>query len=375
MEKEKMCKKINEKKETKYKMLKYKNIAKNSSWIIMALILGMLSCKRNLEMPEEEVNDMAVGITASKNAIATPDAGNSSTTKEVFTYGDQIGLFTQLKTNADASNNTTIKDNALYSYDYPTWEPNSVEDKLQYSDDGAIYIYAYYPYNNTINTSVITHTVDKEQNDIEQLEKLDLLWAEATNNANGFEKQRDVVSLQFSHVMTKVSFYVRMIDSKPELGISTEKIYLDSISVIGQQIIQETNFNVLTGKHQNKTQTENDTISWCSQEIYGKEFKIVAQNDEPTYITDMLLVPFEAEEGLNKFRYAVNFLNNTELKMQNFATKIPAHNSGTSLQFDANKHNKVIVTIDVSTGNMAIDATIVDWDTTGPETELDADRD
>lgn len=345
---------------------------------LLMLTSGLVSCKRDVEQPIiEDPNELT--LTATKPVpIENMASAPSRATIEEFTSGSTVGLFVQLRSESDRGSSIVLKSNALYRYDQPVWQPGSKEDKLLYHETDPIYVFGYYPHPSmpgattsiAQGASVVDYVLPKDQSVDDQTKTSDLLWVGAKNEGQGFLRQRQPVNLSFQHKLCKVSFFVKLIDSKPDAN-SESRINLLSLAAIGSQVTTKAQLNVLNGLITPALEINHfDSVRWQSPLAGGVELTVGAS---AVHVADLLLIPFVAVQSQNWFRYVIHYPS-TNLQ-QSFTAQIPVYDpaatggAASMLCFESNKHNKVTVTIDVSSAYISISADIAPWGI-GPETEL-----
>lgn len=349
--------------------------------MLLVLVLGSLGCKREIQKPEvADPNELT--LTAAKPVpIESASAAPSRATIEEFTTGSAIGLFVQLRSEAVGGSDVVLKSNSHYRYDQPVWQPASKEDKLLYHETDPVYVFGYYPHPSmpgaptsiVAGSSIVNYALPKDQSVDNDVKVADLLWAGANNEGLGYMRQRLPVNLLFQHQLCKVSFYIKLIDSKP--GANTESVVnLRSLAAVGSQISTKAQLNVLKGVLSPTYETNHfDSVRWESQAASGMELTVGAG---AVHVADLLMIPFVAAQSKNWFRYVLHYpLSDV---YQSFTAAIPVYDpaatggASSMLCFESNKHNKVTVTIDVSSAYVTITADIEEW-AQGSESDLPAE--
>lgn len=343
--------------------------------LLSFVALSIVGCQREIEPPlvGPEVDPDELTLTAAlpqplDQQFAPPTKSESSL--DEFTTGSAISLYVQRKADADAGSSTVMKSNAHYRYDLPIWQPMTKADKLMYHDTDPVYVFGFYPHPDmaasttavTPGSALVQYTMHKDQSLPQNAKASDLLWVGAKNGGNGYRRQYVPVNLLFQHMLCKVSFYIKLIDSKPETGLSTN-ISLKSLATVGSQITNKAEFNALTGIMTPQYEADKtDSIRWESASPTGVPLVV---GGDAVHVTDMLLIPFVAQATQNWFRYVLYY---PDINMiQNFTAQIPQYDPSATgnqpgmMQFVANKHNKVTVTMDVSTSYISVSASIEPW--------------
>lgn len=359
--------------------------------LLAALTLVVVGCKRDVQnqiVVDENELTFTAAIPLHVDRLSNAPAKSESTLEE-FVTGSAIGLYSQLKSESDANSTVVMKSNSLYTYSVPVWSPNSKDAKLTYDAENnqPIYLFGYYPHPSMSGSTtavaegsnIVEFTLHKDQSSPNAVRTSDLLWVGARNGGTGYVRQRSPLSLQFQHCLTKVSFYIRLIDSKPSAN-NPNKVYLRSLTTMGEQITSTAKLNALTGViTPTYPAVPLDSIIWNSTSQRGVELTV---GEDPLFITDMLVVPFKAVKSKNYFRSIVYYESTVpgDNFEQNFNAYIPEHDPSATagnagmLNFESNKHNKVTITIDISDKYANIRADIAPWGK-GPEVDLPAERD
>lgn len=178
--------------------------------VALLVAMGSLVCCERQELDEPVRAKNAVSFSSGVyNAFKTRASGDS------WSVGDEIGIFMVNK------GQTTIAGEAA-NKKYVTEKGNgdflaTSDDEIFYPDDGTkVDFIAYYPYQSAINT-LGTYSVNvSDQSDPEAI---DLLYAKANNNGEGYDESRTTpVDLVFRHQLARLRLVV--INTASELGIS-----------------------------------------------------------------------------------------------------------------------------------------------------------
>lgn len=354
------------------------------STLILSIVVG---CQKSVVKGEVDPNEIQIFASGSSDITAK----TNNTTISDFGQGSSIGVFTQLKADADAGNTTTFaanKSNSRFNYAIPLWAPNAKEDKLSYHSTEPIYIYGYYPHIGMVGSSLkqgsaphlFNYTLSTDQSNESNLRMSDLMYCKANNAGQGYNRQGEPIPLLFKHQLCRVSIYIRLIDSKPGL-VPITRALLNQVSITGPQIFTKSEFNVLTGVNTIANSGVTGSIMWTPGQSAMVMDVVADKSVAPTFITDLILMPFTAEDGKNVFEYKFEFTEGNKHD-QSFRTELPAYSGtatppdaadGNKMRFGANDHTKITVTIDISTAIINLDVKIAPW-VEGTNTELEGER-
>lgn len=357
------------------------------STLALSIVAG---CQKSVVNADVDPNEIQIFASGSSDILAK----TNNTTITDFGQGSSIGLFTQLKADADAGNSTTLssnKNNSRFNYAVPLWIPETKLDKLSYHDTDPIYIMGYYPHTDMQGSSLrqsdpnttphlLDFTLATDQSSETNLRMSDLMYCKADNRGLGYTRQGEPIPLLFKHQLCRVSLYIRLIDSKPGSTPITRAL-LNKISITGPQIFTKSEFNALTGVNTIVNNNVNGSVVWTPGQS-AMDMTIVADKSvAPTFVTDLILIPFTAEEKKNVFEYSFEFTEGnkhdqtfrTELPAYSGTTAPPAAADGNKMRFGANDHTQITVTIDVSTAFINLEVSIAPW-IDGANTELEGER-
>lgn len=191
--------------------------------VAVLVAMGTLVCCERQDLDEPVRAQNAVSFSAGVyNALKTRDSGDS------WSINDEIGVFMvnkgQTTIAGDAANKkyVTEKGNGDFSA--------AGDDEIFYPEDGArVDFIAYYPYQSAINT-LGTYSVNvADQSDPEAI---DLLYAKATNNDEGYDESKTTpVDLTFRHQLGKLQLVVT--NTASELGVSIQEFNNMTAEVTG----------------------------------------------------------------------------------------------------------------------------------------------
>ncbi len=360
-----------------------KNFLKLSTFVLTVTVIGLVSCKDTTPADQQTEYDAdEIVITASSPSLSANNVQSRITgLKETFESGDVIGLYSQLISEAGTQN--VLQANSKYSHSLPIWLPNSVAEKLIYSDAGRIAIFGYYPHPDmTGSTTVVTgnniaYSLPTAQNSDTDMSTADLLWSKADSAGVGYAKGelRAPITLPFRHALSRVSFSFKVIDSSPTTPY-TGTVRLYKVQAFGRDIHTSATLNVLSGNLTTAAKTTFDSVTWQSPtKDEGIELTIGDATAVP--VADMILIPFASTlEGSNTFKYSI-FIESAGIDNHS-GTTIPVYDAtmpGTSsmLRFLSGEHSKIVVTIDLSNSKVTIATTIEPW-TDGSTVEIPAER-
>lgn len=364
----------------------FANITSKKIVLLLSVTTILLSaCKRDVEQPSPSIDDTEVVLTAQRLSETEQSGveGRIIVDKKEFSQNDAIGLYTQLRSVSDMNSRDILKSNSLYNYGNPVWLPESLAAKLQYSAEGPIFVFGYFPHTSMPDAPtsfasdplIVNYSLPETQVSKDQLLISDLLWVGAKNGGAGYERSRDKVNLLFTHKLTKVSFYIKLINTNPVANNITSAS-LRSIKIIGKQIHLFATLDVLSGDISTTNKSTDGVVAWSAE---GAGTPVTLTVGAPAaHITDMMLIPFTAALTENKFEYNLFFTGDDY--DQDFTTYIPKYDSSVdvgdprTLNFASNAHNKITVTIDISKNYATIAASIVPWGP-GAIIELPAERD
>lgn len=362
-------------------------------WCLVAL-LGW-SCKRTVDPNGvEPIDENEIQISAS-SATSLEGAGRATNNvvPDDFDRFSAIGLFTQLR--SDVGTTTLMADNkanARFNYAAPIWTPQASTDRLRYHETDPIVVYGYFPQTNLkgarIQQKVAPHLFDfwpaKNQSTMDSVTMSNLMWCRADNSGQGYLRQGAPISMVFSHLMCRVSIYLRVVDSKPQVGQTPTKVHLRQLTLgpnpnfspatLGQVGVKGV-LNVLASEYGVGTAsllqtTEVGSIGWDDGGLTRLEIPLTDLSTPATFVTDLLLLPFEAKENENLIRFVLDYPEFYNSNNHPFYTKIPAYTGlaapptvadGNKWRFGRNDHVKMTVTIDLSTSYITLTATIAPW--------------
>lgn len=362
------------------------NITGQKIVLLLSITTILLSaCKREVDSPNPLIDDTEVALTAQRLSETEPSSAGSRVIadKADFSQNDAIGLYTQLRSRSEMSSTEVLQSDFLYSYGVPIWLPASATAKLQYSSQGPIYVFGYFPHTSMPDAPtsfgsdklVVNYALPKEQVTKESLLIGDLMWVGSKNSGAGYERSREPINLIFTHKLTKVSFFIKLIDSRTDVN-NDNSATLRSIKIMGKQIHLNASLNVLSGDISTRNKSTQDTVTWNAEKAGANV--TLAVGSPAVHVTDMMLIPFDALLRDNKFEYNLYFANDGY--DQDFSSYIPKYDpeaaSGApgSLNFASNAYNKITVTIDISKNYASLAASIEPWGP-GAIIELPAERD
>lgn len=371
------------------KILTIKNV------LLAALVVSCVtSCKKFVAPPNPLGDgDISIWASATKESDKQNAQGSKATNTipDNFGAGSSIGLYSQLKSEADAaSENFLNKTNSRFDYAVPLWSPKSLSDKMMYPEsDLPIYIFGYSPHTGVKNSSMIAvpgsstdffYSLSSDQSQQERLSISDLMWCKATKDGAGYTRSGEPILLEFGHRLCKVGLRVRFVDSRPNATSHTSAVLKD-VTITGPEIYTQGRFSISTGVLTPDVPTQNGQVYWVS----GEELRIpvTERSATPTTVTEFILIPFTATDLVNSIVYTIKFDGDaaypdgrsfrSDIPKYTGTTQPPATANGNGLRFGMNDYNLITATIDISTAYISIETTIVPW-SVGHETELGTDR-
>lgn len=363
--------------------------------LLAALVVSCVtSCKKSVA-PPNPLGDGDIHIWASAaeqtGKQSTQGSKAANTIPDNFGAGSSIGLYSQLKSEADAaSENFLNKTNSRFDYAIPLWSPKALSDKMMYPEsDLPIYILGYSPHTGVKNSSVTAvpgsttefyYSLSTDQSQQERLSISDLMWCKATKGGEGYTRSGEPILLEFGHRLCKVGLRIRFVDSRPNATSNTSAV-LKNVTITGPEIYTQGRFSISTGILTPEVPTQNGQVYWVS----GEELRIpvTERSATPTTVTEFILIPFVATDLVNSIVYTIKFDGDTaypdgrsfrsDIPKYTGTTQEPATANGNGLRFGMNDYNLITATIDISTAYISLEATIVPWGT-GHETDLETER-
>lgn len=373
--------------------------------LCLVALLGW-SCKRSVDPNGNDLvdqNEIQISASSAVSLDKVDKAGKASNNEvaDKFNENSSIGLYTQLIPKV-GTDEVTNKANARFNYSTPNWAPNAPADRLRYEDDNSdkIAVCGYFPHSDKnpslvpqATTGVFEFSLAQDQSTSEAVNNSNLMWCRADNNGAGYARQSAPISMVFTHLMCRVSISVRVIDSKPPTDGSNGASYVHLRSITLRpnpnlqtdgQIGVKAEFNALANELTGGallTTTEVGTITWTDGDIAPMKIGLGSNSSDPaTFVTDLLLLPFTAEENENELRFILDYPEfnsnghafSVKIPKYTGAAVPPADPTGNGWRFGRNDHVKITVTIDISSSIVGIQATVSPW-LTGDENKLDGE--
>lgn len=371
-------------------------------FLCLVALLGW-GCKRSVDPNGGDSGDQAEIQISASSVTSLEGVGKAShnMVPDAFDQFSSIGLFTQLRAEVGTTNLLADnKANARFDYATPIWAPYAPADRLRYHETDPIVLYGYFPHTNLrgsrIKQGAQPHLFDfwpaKDQSSVDSVIQSNLMWCRADNGGLGYVRQGTPINMEFSHLMCRVSVYVRVIDSKPVVGASPTSVHLRSVTLTPNpninpatagQIGVKAQLNVLaneygTGSASILQTTEVGSMAWTDGGLARFAIPVTDASAPATFVTDLLLLPFEAQPDHNLIRFVLDYHEFTDSNNHLFNTKIPEYTglaappalaNGNKWRFGRNDHVQMTVTIDISTSYITLKASIKPW-LSGPNNDL-----
>lgn len=366
--------------------------------LLLFSLVALLSsgCKRDVAPNDDRLDEQGgILINASNTASIERTGKASNKVPDNFDGLSSIGLFTQLKSKDGTEDLLTGNPaNARFDYGQTVWFTHTAADRLRYADADPIILFGYFPHSNIagsiLQQGAKPHLFDfalaTDQSTEESVRLSNLMWCRADNGGNGFVRQDTPINMLFGHLLCKLSISIRVIDSKALPGDLSSKMLIRKITVganpnagTAGQIGVKASLNVL-GSDASLQTTEVGSVVWNDGGT-PIEIPVTAKDAPATFVTDLLLLPFEAQGDENRLLFTMDFSGADAGKGLEFIAKIPEYTGstvppavadGNKWRFGRNDHVEMTVTVDVSTSIVKLSAKIAPW-LSGGENGLDAD--
>lgn len=163
-------------------------------YIVSALTLGLVGCSQEYQNVETPLNDNAMLFN-----IVSPNAGTRVSNGE-FEAQDKLGLYVtdyiDAETPAPLQISGNHANNEAMVFDGTKW----ATERPVYWGEGKSDVYAYYPYMEIVDVDDQPFSVATDQNEANNYEASDLLWAKAS----GVARTDGAVSLEMQHSMSRL---------------------------------------------------------------------------------------------------------------------------------------------------------------------------
>lgn len=163
-------------------------------YIVSALALGLVGCSQEYQNVETPLNNNAMSFN-----IVSPNAGTRVSNGE-FEAQDKLGLYVtdyiDAETPAPLQISGNHANNEAMVFDGTKW----ATERPVYWGEGKSDVYAYYPYMEIVDVDDQPFSVATDQNEANNYEASDLLWAKAS----GVARTDGAVSLEMQHSMSRL---------------------------------------------------------------------------------------------------------------------------------------------------------------------------
>lgn len=347
--------------------------------LLLSLALAtVVGCKSKVENPSYPDDEIRLG--ASTMLTKSVDAATT------FGAGQEIGVYSIKQSNDAAFTDFAVK-NAGYVYGSPVWG-NKTEKLLWMVPDVALFMYGYHPFSGltgspvtasadalelTFNFPVTEDTKVIDQSDAALLTTYDLMYSKTSNDGAGFTKATQgvtPVNMKFGHKLCRLRFNLA-VSYDNDITLNTDKIVtVKAVRVAGQQIMTQTKLNMKTGVASatvNPVGTS-QTIEWKGAKNVVAVPSVNSGMTPPANfdaVADMIVIPFVAVQGDNTFTFELSYVNGSgQTKSNTYTINVPVYNGGNKdIDFVPNRYNDFKVWINLSTKNIELSASIVNWDT------------